>query len=111
MGLFWIFALIDYQLYAQYLTSDIAPKLTVDKSWLTADGMLTEASMSQFLVKAFSEKKLNNDSFSKEACLKSKNIGTQGGFKTLQLFLVTSTCHPREASMYIIKESRDGLMN
>jgi hypothetical protein len=100
---------IDYHIYAQSYGAEIAPKLTCDKSWLTSDGKLTEESVPKFLAKAYDEKKFTDDSFSKEACLKAKNIGAQGGLQTLQLFMVTSTCHHKEASMYIIKESYDGL--
>lgn len=88
--------------------TDIAPKIMFDKSLLTSEGNLTEESLPKFLAEAYREKKLKDDAFSKEACLKAKNIATEGGLQTLQLFLVTSTCHPKEASMYIIKEPSSG---
>jgi len=87
----------------------VTKNMTVDKSFLESSGAFTEASLPKFLAQAYNEKKLKNDAFSKEACLKAKNLGTQGGYNTLQLFLITSTCHPKEASMYIIKEARSGL--
>lgn len=87
----------------------VIKNMTVDKSLLGQNGAFTEISLPKFLAQAYNEKKLNNNDFSKEACLKAKNLGTQGGYNTLQLFLVTSICHPKEASMYIIKEARSGL--
>jgi len=87
----------------------VVKKMDIDASFFNQDGILTETSLPKFLAQAFNEKKLTNDDFSKEACLKAKNLGTQGGYNTLQLFLVTSTCHAKEASMYIIKEARHGL--
>jgi len=87
----------------------VVKKMNVDTSLLSPTGTLTESSLPKFLAQAFDEKKLTNLDFSKEACLKAKNLGTQGGYNTLQLFLVTSTCHAKEASMYIVKEARHGL--
>jgi hypothetical protein len=87
----------------------VVKKMDVDTSFFNQDGILTETSLPKFLSQAFTEKKLTNNDFSKEACLKAKNLGTQGGYNTLQLFLVTSTCHAKEASMYIVKEARHGL--
>lgn len=81
--------------------------IEVDSSLIQSDGALTEQSLPKFLAKAYSEKKLNDEAFSKESCLKAKNIRTQGGRQTLQLFRVTSTCNPEEAS-YIIKEPANG---
>ncbi|HLC07588.1 MAG TPA: hypothetical protein VJJ26_05410 [Candidatus Babeliales bacterium] len=93
------------------LSSDgiVIKKMNVDASFFNESGILTETSLPKFLAQAFSEKKLTNMDFSKEACLKAKNLGTQGGYNTLQLFLVTSTCQPTAASMYIVKEARHGL--
>ena len=93
---------------AQY-GSDIAPKVDFDKKLLTPDGNFTEESLPKFLTEAYREKKLKDDTFSKEACLKAKDIGSQGGMQTSQLFLVTSLCQPTQAAMYIIKESTSGL--
>lgn len=87
----------------------VIKKMNVDASFFNENGILTETSLPKFLAQAFDEKKLTNRDFSKEACLKAKNLGTQGGYNTLQLFLVTSTCQPKEASMYIVKEARHGL--
>jgi len=84
-------------------------KMKLDDSFFGANGTFTDTTLPRFLARAFEEKKITNADFSKEACLKAKNLGTQGGYNTLQLFLVTSTCQPKEASMYIIKEARHGL--
>src|SRR5579872_6109461 len=80
-----------------------------DTSLLQGNGQFTENSLPKFLAQAYQEKKLNNLDFSKEACLKAKSLGTQGGYNTLQLFLVTSTCNSGPASLYIIKEAREGI--
>jgi hypothetical protein len=87
----------------------VIKRMNVDNSFFGSNGALTETSLPRFLAQAFDEKKLINPDFSKQACLKAKNLGTQGGYNTLQLFLVTSTCHAKEASMYIIKEARHGI--
>lgn len=87
----------------------VIKNMEVDKSLLGANGAFTENSLPKFLAQAYNEKKLKNIDFSKEACLKAKNLGTQGGYNTLQLFLITSTCHAGSASMYIIKEARNGI--
>ena len=87
----------------------VIKNMDIDKSLLGANGAFTETSLPKFLAQAYSEKKLKNADFSKEACLKAKNLGTQGGYNTLQLFLITSTCHAGAASMYIIKEARNGI--
>lgn len=89
--------------------TDPAHKITFDSSLLEPDGTFTEASLAKFLAKAYNEKKLVNEDFSKETCLKAKKMDVQGSFNTLQLFLVTATCRPTQASMYIIKEAREGL--
>lgn len=90
----------------------LAPKIEkveFNKNLLTPEGKFTETSLPRFLAKAYREKKLLDDTFSKEACLKAKDIGSQGGMQTSQLFLVTSICHPTQASMYIIKEATSGI--
>lgn len=92
-----------------YNDAVVIRSMTFDTNLLQPNGSFTESSLPQFLAQAFDQKKLNNPDFSKAACLKAKNLGTQGGYNTLQLFLVTSTCRPSQASMYIIKEARDGL--
>jgi hypothetical protein len=92
------------------LEDDIVIKnMEINKSLLGPNGAFTENSLPKFLAQAYTEKKLKNADFSKEACLKAKNLGTQGGYNTLQLFLITSTCHAASASMYIIKEARNGI--
>ena len=89
--------------------NNIAPEIAFDKALLAPDGTFTEQSLPKFLAKAYSEKKLINEDFSKEACIKAKKMGVQGSFNTVQLFLVTATCRPTQASMYIIKEAKNGL--
>lgn len=85
------------------------PEVKFDTSLLEPDGSFTEQSLSKFLAQAYREKKLTNSDFSKEACLKAKKMDVQGSFNTLQLFLVTATCQTGPASMYIIKEAKNGL--
>lgn len=82
--------------------------IEIDSSLVQPDGTLSEQSLLKFLAKAYSEKKLNDDAFRAESCLKAKNIRTQGGRQTLQLFSVTSTCNNQEAT-YIIKEPASGM--
>lgn len=81
--------------------------IQVDNSWMEPDGNLTEESVPNFLERAYTEKKLKDSAFSSASCLKAKNIRSQGGRQTLQLFKVTSTCNPLE-SIYIIKEPASG---
>lgn len=83
-------------------------EINFDKTLLSPDGTFTEQSLPKFLAQAYREKKVNLDDFSKEECLKAKKMDVQGSFNTLQLFLVTSTCRPSKASMYIIKEAKNG---
>lgn len=83
--------------------------MTFDTKQLTANGSFTEQSLPKFLAQAFKEQKLNDPNFSKEACIKAKSLGTQGGYNTLQLFRITSTCSNAQASLYIIKEARNGI--
>lgn len=97
------------QLFDKLEDGIVIKNMDVNKSFLGATGAFTESSLPKFLAQAYSEKKLNNSDFSKETCLKAKNLGTQGGYNTLQLFLITSTCNHQAASMYIIKEARHGL--
>jgi len=85
------------------------PQINFSSSLLAADGSFTEQSLPKFLAQAYNEKKLTHPDFSKEACLKAKKMDVQGSFNTLQLFLVTATCQPTTASMYIIKEAKSGL--
>lgn len=92
-----------------YNDAVVIRKMTFDTDLLQSNGAFTETSLPQFLAQAFAEGKLHNENFSKAACLKAKSLGTQGGYNTLQLFLITSTCKPTQASMYIIKEAREGL--
>jgi len=108
VGMFVLLPSINYNLGAQNQTY-IAPKITFDKSLLAPDGTFTEQSLPKFLAKAYSEKKLTNEDFSKETCLKAKKMDAKGSFNTLQLFLVTATCRPAQASMYIIKEAKNSL--
>lgn len=84
-------------------------KIDFDVSMLGPGGSFTESSLPKFLAKAYEEKKLKNDDFSKEACLKAKKRDVKGSFNTLQLFQITSTCRSGQASMYIIKEAKNGL--
>lgn len=85
------------------------PEVLFDKSLLEYDSSFTEQSLPKFLAQAYSEKKLTHPDFSKESCLRAKKLNVQGSFNTLQLFLVTATCQPSQASMYIVKEARNGL--
>lgn len=89
--------------------SAVAPEIVFDKSLLAPDNTFTEQSLPKFLVKAYNEKIFSNEDFSKETCIKAKKMNAQGSFNTVQLFLVTTTCRPAQASMYIIKEARNGL--
>lgn len=84
------------------------PQVNFDKSLLAPDGTFTEISLPKFLAQAYQEKKVTLEDFSKADCLKAKKMSVQGSFNTVQLFLVTSTCRPTKASMYIIKEAKDG---
>jgi len=107
-----LFGLLPYtsqNLIAQQYGSPIAPEITFDKSLLEPDGTFTEQSLPKFLAKAYSEKKLLNDDFSKEVCIKAKKRGVQGSFNTVQLFEVTTTCRPGPASIYIVKEAKNGI--
>jgi hypothetical protein len=92
-----------------HFTQAMVQSISLDPSLLQADGKFTENSLPKFLAQAFNEKKLTDKSFSKQACLKAKSLGDQYGDNTLQLFLVTSTCDTGPASMYIVKESRNGV--
>ena len=83
--------------------------MTFDTSLLTADGQFTEKSLPKFLAQAFNQKKLTDPSFSKEACIKAKDIAKKGGYNTEQLFLITTTCSTNPASLYIVKEAKDGV--
>ncbi|HSC24881.1 MAG TPA: hypothetical protein VLB80_01520 [Candidatus Babeliales bacterium] len=85
------------------------PKITFDQSLLEYDGGFTEQSLPKFLAQAYHEKKLNDENFRNETCLKAKKMNAQGSFNTLQLFLVTATCRSGPASMYIVKEAKNGL--
>lgn len=96
-------------LTALYDDAVVVRPMQFDISLLGPKGIFTETSLPQFLAQAFKEKKLANPDFSKAECLKAKNLGTQGGYNTLQLFLVSSTCAPSQASMYIVKGAREGL--
>lgn len=100
------FACMPYYIFIN--TTNIE-KIEFDTSLLEQDGSFNEQSLPKFLAKAYNEKKIKNDDFSKEACLKAKKMNVQGSFNTLQLFLITSTCRPSQASLYIIKEARNGL--
>jgi hypothetical protein len=83
--------------------------MVFDTKQLNSDGSFTEQSLPKFLAQAYKEQKLRDPNFSKEACIKAKSLGTQGGYNTLQLFRVTSTCTNGQAALYIIKEARDGI--
>ena len=80
-----------------------------DTSLLTNGGQFTETSLPQFLAQAYQEKKLNYPAFSNANCIKAKDILTKGGYNTLQLFLVTSTCSTEPASIFIVKEAKEGI--
>lgn len=83
--------------------------MAFDTSLLQSNGQFTDTSLPQFLAQAYREKKLPNPNFSKADCLKAKDIATKGGYNTMQLFLITSTCNAGPASMYIVKEAKDGI--
>lgn len=88
------------------LSDDVIIRPVVfDTSQLTSKGEFTESTLPLFLSQAL----FNNPDFSKAECLKAKNIATQGGYNTSQLFLVSSICSGSTASIYIIKESKDGI--
>lgn len=63
----------------------------IDASYFLPDGSLADTKLAQWLSDAYKEKKLNNAAFNSPTCLKVKNLGTGGGYNTLQLFLVSST--------------------
>jgi len=105
VGIFGLLPSTSQMLRAQ---DETIQKMTFDTSLLEPDGTFTEQSLPKFLAKAYDEKKLINEDFSKEACLKAKKLQAEGSTNTLQLFLVTATCRPTQASMYIIKEAKDG---
>lgn len=74
----------------------------------TADGSFTEQSALNFLVRASQEKKLKaGDDFGNSSCLTAKNIMTEKGFQTLQLFLISSECSGKKVD-YIFKEIATG---
>lgn len=104
-----LFVVITCLLHNTYTQTEIK-QITFDPSLLASDGTFTEQSLPQFLAQAYSEKKLADDSFNKETCLKAKKMDVKGSFNTLQLFSITSTCLPGKASMYIIKEAKNGYM-
>src|SRR5581483_66564 len=79
-----------------YNNSIVIRTMNVDKSLMGKDGNLTEQSLPIFLTQAYNEKKLLREDFSKVEYLKAKNLGTQGGNNTLQLFLVTSIYKPSQ---------------
>lgn len=80
----------------------------INKNLLDEKGMLLETSVPQFLVEAAKINPQAMEDFSRPDCIKAKNIlKGEGGYNTLQLFIVTSSCKGTESS-YIIKESRDG---
>lgn len=85
----------------------IIKQMKTDKTFFSSDGSLTK--LAQMLNQAFKEKKIINKAFNDEKCLKVKNLGKGGGYNTLQLFLVSSTCSGKEEN-YIVKEPRDGVL-
>jgi hypothetical protein len=87
----------------------IIQPMNIGSSLLDLSGKFTEKNLANFLALAYKEKKLPYEEFKNAACLRIKNIAQQGGYNTLQLFLVTSTCTTGPASLYIIKESKDGI--
>lgn len=98
------------QLLMDTLYDDVIMRpMIFDTTLLQENGQFTEQSLPKFLAQAYEEKKLTHQDFRKEACLKAKNLGTQGGYNTLQLFRITSTCSAGPASFYIIKEAREGI--
>lgn len=96
-------------LMALYNDAIVVRTMNIDTSLLNTSGFFSESSLPTFLAQAYKEKKISNADFSKAECLHVKNIGQKGGDNTTQLFLVTSTCKPSQASMYIIKGTREGL--
>jgi hypothetical protein len=84
----------------------IIKPIKIDNSLLAADGSVIK--LAQLLSQAFKENKIINKAFSSENCMQVKNLGKGGGYNTLQLFLVSSTCSGKEEN-YIIKEPRDGV--
>lgn len=97
-------------LMALYDDAMVIRNMTVDSALLDANNKFTEDSLPQFLAQAFHENKLTNPDFKRAECLKAKDIASQGGGNTAQLFLVTSTCNMTDqASIYILKGATEGL--
>jgi serine/threonine protein kinase len=67
-----------------------------------------ENSVVQFIAEAFKDKKSEFPEFNSASCLKAKNIRGLGGYNTLQLFRLVSTCLGQE-QRFIVKEPRSGL--
>ena len=96
-------------LMALYDDAVVIRNMDIDTSLLDKNNKFTETTLPKFLAQAYREKKLTNSDFSKESCIKAKNIASKGGANTAQLFLVTTTCKPGPASIYILKGATKGL--
>ena len=90
------------------LISDIYNKSVIVKEIFphdikfNSDGTLNEEMVKQLLVQAHQSKKLNDPNFSNVSCLNIKDIMSQKGFSTEQLFSIVSNCLGKKND-YILK--------
>lgn len=95
----------EYHILLQRLheSSVTLKDVPVSVHMLDAHGRLTSDGLKQFLEKAYQQKLLPYPEFKQVSCLQARDVMELKGFKTLQLFEVTSECVPNK-QQFIIKE-------
>lgn len=75
---------------------------------LYPNGLMTEATLPKFFELAFKDNLAQYPQFASANCMSAQNIKQEGGYNTIQLFALTSTC-TGSRQIYIIKEPANGL--
>lgn len=94
----FICALINGATYGEIL-------LPITNDDFSPNGNFVEKKLAHRLSQAMKEK---DKAFGHESCLRVRNLDKGGGYNTLQLFLVSSTCLGKEQN-YIVKEPGGGI--
>lgn len=94
-------------IYHIYNKSVIVKEVFPHDIKFNADGTLTESAVKELLVQGYKEGKLRDPNFSSISCLDAKNILSEKGTGTDQLFSITSNCLGKEND-FILKDLLKG---
>lgn len=90
-----------------YDHSVIVKEVKASNSTFDTQGNFIESAIPSFLAQSFKDEVLTNSDFKTASCMTAKDIISQKGYQTRQLFLVSSTCRGSKQE-YILKEISSG---